>query len=107
MPETLQPSKPVPDTLKGCLWSYDFDALDVVQDAWRVITNVLIYGDILALKWLFSTYSRKAISNVVEYPFRGEWDAKSLFFWAGYFQGDQDKKALKSLEIQGSSHLRY
>ena len=80
MPETLQPSKPVPDTLKGHLWSYDFDALDVVQDAWRIITNVLIYGDIPALKWLFPTYSRKAISNVVEYPFRGEWDAKSLFF---------------------------
>ena len=92
MPETLQPSKPVPDTLKGCLWSYDFDTLDVVQDAWRIITNVLIYGDIPALKWLFPTYSRKAISNVVEYPFRGEWDAKSLFFWPDIFRSIRIKK---------------
>ena len=50
MPETLQPSKPVPDTLKECLWSYDLHALDVSSDARRIITNVLIYGDIPALK---------------------------------------------------------
>lgn len=46
MPETSPRPKPVPDSLRGCLWSYDLDALEVERDARRIITNVLIYGDI-------------------------------------------------------------
>ncbi len=100
MPETSPRPKPVPDSLRGCLWSYDLDALEVERDARRIITNVLIYGDISALRWLFATYSRETIQAMVVHPFRGEWDAKSLCFWVGYFQVEQDQKALKTLEIQ-------
>ena len=46
MPETSPHPKPVPDSLRGYLWSYDLDALEVERDARRIITNVLIYGDI-------------------------------------------------------------
>ena len=101
MPDIEHQPSPLPDFLQGSLWSYNIHTLDVSRDATRIITNILIYGNIAAVQWLFSTYSHDRIQSALEHPLKGEWDAKSLYFWAGYFQiVPNTKTALKVIEPQ-------
>ena len=91
----------LPSFLKGCLWSYDLDALDVQKDFKRIATNILIYGNVKQVNWLFDNFSKKQIHSILTDPLKGDWDKKSLNFWSNYFQVIPDKqKALKkSLQI--------
>lgn len=97
--ETITVKPVIPDYIKGYLWSYDPKALDIEHDFKRIITNVLIYGDLKAINWVFTTYSKKHIKTVISDPLKGEWDAKSLSFWSGYLKevAHDRKKAVKHL----------
>ena len=64
------------------LWSYDLDEIDLERDKKRIITNVLNLGTKPAVKWLFQTYEKPEIREVVEKPLPGEWNDKSLNFWS-------------------------
>ena len=72
----------IPSAVRACLWSYDVDKLDIWQDKERIITNVLNYGTTEATDWLRRTYSREEIAEVLRNPRPGEWDKKSLNYWA-------------------------
>jgi len=90
-------SQHLPDYLKGCLWSYDLKKLDVDDDFRRIATNILNFGDLKAIHWLFNQYPLEMISSVLLSPLKGEWDAKSLAFWSRYLNVTPDKKiALKT-----------
>jgi hypothetical protein len=75
----------IPSYVAPCLWSYDISALDLEKHRERVITNVLNYGSERAVHWLFVTYPREIIASVVANPRPGEWDKKSLAYWAFVF----------------------
>ncbi len=72
----------IPEFVKPFLWSYDTDSLDLERDKKRIITNVLNLGTKRATDWLFSVYSKKDIAESVEHPLVGEWNKKSIHFWA-------------------------
>lgn len=75
----------LPQSVKATLWSYDTARLAVEKDKERIITNVLNFGTYEANKWLFATYPRDTIKEVVQHPRPGEWDKKSLNYWGIVF----------------------
>jgi len=72
----------IPAFVKPFLWSYDTNSLDLERDKRRIITNVLKLGTKEASDWLFDTYSKEDIIECVSNPLPGEWDRKSLSYWA-------------------------
>lgn len=64
------------------LWSYDLNKLDVEKDKKRIITNALNYGTKEATDWVFSVFKNEDIKEAVEHPLPGEWNKKSINFWA-------------------------
>lgn len=72
----------IPDFVAPFLWSYDTDALDLERDKKRIITNVLNLGTQRATDWLFSMYAKQDIAECIAHPLPGEWNKKSLHFWA-------------------------
>ena len=72
----------LPNYVKVCLWSYDTDSLDLAKDKDRIIFNVLNHGGEKAAQWLFSNYSEKEISYIVESSKSNEWSKKSLSLWS-------------------------
>lgn len=74
-----------PPSVKATLWSYDTNKLDIGADKKRIITNVLNYGTMPAVEWLFKTYPRSEIKTVTAQPLPGEWNKRSLNLWATVF----------------------
>ncbi|MCC6540587.1 MAG: hypothetical protein IT225_00045 [Flavobacteriales bacterium] len=75
----------LPPAVKAALWSFDTDRIDLEKHSDRIITNVLNLGTHAALVWLFSTYPRERIAEVVAHPRPGEWHKRSLNYWALVF----------------------
>jgi hypothetical protein len=53
-----------PKSLQGLLWSTDVHLLDIDRNKGYIIHQVLIYGTMTELGWLFQTYSAKVIIDV-------------------------------------------
>lgn len=87
--------KTIPKALQAALWSYDLKKLDIEDDKKLIITQVLNYGVLEDVKWLYSVYSEYDIMEVVKDPSRGRWFAKTLNFWLTVFdlEIDENKKA--------------
>ena len=51
-------------SLQPILWSADVTKLDVKKDRWYIIHQVLIYGTLSEIKWLFQTYGIKQVIDV-------------------------------------------
>jgi len=75
----------LPPSVKAVLWSFDTGKVDVEAHKERIITNVLNLGTHAALLWLFETYPRQQIADVVAHPRPGEWNRKSLNYWSLVF----------------------
>ncbi len=75
----------LPPPVKAVLWWLDTDQLDLDTHKERIITSVLNLGTHEALVWLFSTYPREVIAEVVAHPRPGEWNKKSLNYWSLVF----------------------
>src|SRR3989344_8093476 len=56
-------STKVPKKLQPILWSVDVNKLDLEQDKGYIINQVLIYGTLEEIKWLFNTYSKEEIAR--------------------------------------------
>ena len=50
-----------PASLQGVLWSVNVQQLDMQKDKEYIIHQLLNYGTMEELKWLFTTYSKKEI----------------------------------------------
>lgn len=56
--------------------------MDIEGDRKLIIQQILNWGTPKAVKWLFKTYGRREIKNVLVDPARGVWDKRSLNFWS-------------------------
>lgn len=56
--------KKVPKRLQGILWSVDTKHLDVKKDRAYIIYQVLLYGTLDEIRWLFNIYSKREIIDV-------------------------------------------
>lgn len=83
----------LPPSVKAALWSFDTEGIDLEQHQERIITNVLNLGTHDALLWLFSTYSRERIAEVVAHPRAGEWNQRSLNYWSLVFDVQPESKS--------------
>lgn len=54
----------LPENLKPLFWSDDFNALDSQKHKAHIVHQILIYGTIEDIKWLFKTYSKKEIISI-------------------------------------------
>ncbi len=72
----------IPKLVHPFLWSYDISKLDMERDKKRIITNVLNAGTTQATDWLFSVFKKEDILATIRNPLPGEWNKKSLHFWA-------------------------
>lgn len=80
----IRPKK-MPPEVRSCLWSYDTNKIDLEKYKEMIIAQVLNYGDMKAVRWLFKTYDKEEIKRVVENPQRGLWFEKTLDYWLDYF----------------------
>ena len=71
--------------VKATLWSYDVNNINIIHDKELIITNVLNFGTKEATDWLFKTYDKKDIVNVIQHPRPGIWNKKSLNLWSVVF----------------------
>lgn len=95
--------KVIPQSLQAALWSYDLERLDIEKDKKLIITQVLNYGVLKDVKWLYSIYSEEDIKEVVKNPSRGRWFAKTLNFWLTVFNiklpEDKKEAAIQKIAI--------
>lgn len=56
---------------QAVLWSKKIDKINTETDAGYIIHNILAYGTMEDLKWLFKKYSRqKIVKNFIENPIK-------------------------------------
>jgi len=59
----------VPKKLQALLWSVKTKNLDLTRDIGYIVHQVLIYGTLIDLKWLFQTYGQARVrQEFVERP---------------------------------------
>jgi len=56
--------KKIPDSFQNVFWSVKLEDLDLEKDKIYIINQVLAFGGIEELRWLFKTYPTKAIKEV-------------------------------------------
>lgn len=76
---------PLPKFLQSALWSYDAKKMDIKADKELIIQQILNYGIEKQIEWLFKTYSKKEIKDVLSHPRRGSWQADVLNYWLKIF----------------------
>lgn len=54
----------LPKELQPVLWSVKIEDLDLIKDKVYIINQILSYGNLSQLKWLFKNYSFSEIKNV-------------------------------------------
>lgn len=54
----------IPENLKGILWSKNINNVDLENDKIYIIHQVLSFGDIDEIRWLFKNYSLDEINTV-------------------------------------------
>lgn len=57
-------AKKIPKRLQPILWSVKVDHLDIEEDKAYIINQILVYGGLKELKWLFKTYPKETIRKV-------------------------------------------
>lgn len=83
----------LPQSVKATLWSYDLTQIDPEKHKKLIISQVLNFGSLDAISWLFGNYSSDDIKEVTINIPLGSWDKKSLNLWVLYF--DLDKSQFK------------
>lgn len=71
----------IPKKIKQFLWSYDIKKIDLKDDSNVIIFNILNYGDIFSIRWLFNNYEKKDIVNAANLFPESSWNKKSVNFW--------------------------
>lgn len=74
--------------VKSVLWSYDTNKMSLSNptDRFRTIINVLNFGDMKAIEWLWQNFKRKEIKEAIKKSFEGEWTKPSLNLWSMILQ---------------------
>lgn len=56
----------IPREFQGILWSVNVKNLDLKRDKIYIIHQVLMYGNLKQIRWLFKVYSKEEIRKVFE-----------------------------------------
>lgn len=62
---TQEKNTHVPDTFRYYFWDVNFKKLAVKKDAFFIIKRVLDRGNLSDIRWLFKTYEKEEIRNVI------------------------------------------
>lgn len=54
----------IPKHLQSILWSKSVDKLSLEDDRNYIVHQVLMYGDLGDIRWLFDTYSREKVREI-------------------------------------------
>lgn len=82
----------VPSRLQGVLWSVPTDQLDLKKDKAYIINQVLMYGSLEDIRWLFKTYPKETIQEVfVNQPMK-VYTKQGFNFIKNYVLGLRDRK---------------
>lgn len=84
----------LPQSVKATLWSYDLAQIDSLKHKKLIISQVLNFGSLEAISWLFANYSADDIKETAVNLPQGFWNKKSLSLWMLYF--NLDKSQFKS-----------
>jgi len=84
-------SSKIPKSLQWVLWSADVEKLDKEKDKYYIIHQILIYGGIEELRWLFANYSREEIINVFLQPYKN-YPKKIFYFVKNFILNLKNKK---------------
>ena len=69
--------------LKPIFWDLDSEKLDLKKNSFQIIDRILEWGDFPQVRWMFKTYSKKEIIEVVKKS--RQLSLKSANFWAMYY----------------------
>lgn len=53
-----------PKSLQAILWSSDVNQLDIEKNKGYIIHQLLMYGNLDELRWLFQTYSKRTVVDI-------------------------------------------
>lgn len=81
--------KKLPAFLKQYFWDVDFKEVDKEQNATYIIHRLLDKGNDRVIRWLFKTYNRDLIKEVITK--RRGFSAKTANFWADLLDIDKRK----------------
>ncbi len=97
----------LPGFLKKYFWEVDFDSLNFNKSESYIITRILEYGDIPAIRWLFRNTSSEKIREVILTS--RNLSKKSANFWGIFFNLDKNKIQClkKSYQKMQSTHWGY
>ncbi|MBU1104821.1 hypothetical protein L6255_03235 [Candidatus Parcubacteria bacterium] len=60
----MKATQSIPQNLQGILWSVGVDKLSLQEDRVYIINQILSFGDLDNIKWLYSVYSKDEILRV-------------------------------------------
>ena len=104
-------NRKLPRFLQPILWSYDISKMNTKEDKDIIIEQVLNYGTMREIKWLFNTYSLREIKNVIKNPSRGMWDPRILNHWVKIFKINLHpivyEMAIKNLNPQPEKWIKW
>lgn len=84
--------KKIPQEFQPILWSTNIKNLDLEKDKNYIIHQVLSYGNLQQIKWLFKTYSREEILKIfIESP-TPIYTKPIFYFVKNFILGLKDKK---------------
>jgi hypothetical protein len=90
----------IPPEFNKFFWDVDINKLDVWNNRCFIITRILNFGDLEAVRWLFKTYGEETIKETVKI-------SRSLLpkpagFWQAYFDLKEEEircfKVYKEIE---------
>lgn len=70
--------------LKPIFWDLDVERLDTQKHSYQIVDRILEYGNTPQVHWMFKTYPKKEIIEVVKKS--RQLSPKSANFWANYYQ---------------------
>ncbi len=70
----------IPQKLQSVLWSTDVKLLDKERDKNYIIHQILSYGRLEDIRWLLSTYKKKAIIDVFAHVPYKDYEAARFYF---------------------------
>lgn len=69
-----------PKSLQSVLWSTNVDRLDIDKDKEYIIHQILVYGTMDELKWMFRVYGKEIIKDVFIHHPAKMYTAKTYYF---------------------------
>ncbi len=80
-------SQKIPARLQPILWSVDVNHLDIEKDKNYIIHQILRFGSLDDILWLFTTYSKERIRQIFISQPRKAYSRKNLYFIKNYILG--------------------